>query len=108
MRMRMNKGLLTKTTFLTALALLGVMLLFSLPRLFSLDRYVTPDEPKWLMRSANFFKALSDNDLKFTYQHEHPGVTVTWAGMAGFMRRYPQYVDIRPGQIERAEKLFIF
>lgn len=99
---------MTKSLFLTGLALLGVILGFLLTRLPELDRYVTPDEPEWLMRSANFFKALTDFDLKYTYQHEHPGVTVTWVGMAGFIRRYPQYVDVRPGQIERVEKLGIF
>lgn len=99
---------MTKSLFLTGLALLGIILALSLPRFPALDRYVTPDEPKWLMRSANLYKAVTDFDPKNTYQHEHPGVTVTWAGMAGFLRQYPQYVDIRPGQIERAEKLFIF
>ncbi len=99
---------MNKSHILTGLALLGVLLALSLPRLGELDRFVTPDEPKWLMRSANFYHALSDFDLKNTYQHEHPGVTVTWAGLGGFLRRYPQYVEIRPGQVERAEKLTNF
>jgi hypothetical protein len=99
---------MTKNTFYAGLAFFGVVVALLLPRLPALDRYVTPDEPKWMMRSANFYHALTNFDLKSTYQHEHPGVTVTWAGMAGFIRRYPQYVNTRTGQIERAEKLFIF
>lgn len=97
-----------KPIFYTSLALLGVLLALTLPRITALDRFVTPDEPKWLMRSANFYLALTTFDLKNTYQHEHPGVTVTWAGTAGFLRRFPLYVNIHPGQIERAEKLLIF
>ncbi len=93
---------------LKALLLAGMLLAFSLPRLVELDRYVTPDEPKWLMRSANFYMALSQRSYKDTYQHEQPGVTTTMAGMLGFLRRYPHYVDVRPGQIERPEKLVIF
>lgn len=85
-----------------------VLLAVALPRLLELDRYVTPDETKWLMRSGNFYMALAQDDLAATYQKEHPGVTITWAGMAGFLRRYPSYIAVRPGQIERAEKLFIF
>jgi hypothetical protein len=85
-----------------------VLAAICLPRLLELDRYVTPDEPKWLMRSANFYLALSQGSLRDTYQHEHPGVTTMWAGMLGFLRGYPNYIDIRPGQIEREEKLSIF
>lgn len=99
---------MNKSHILTGLALIGVLLALALPRLGELDRFVTPDEPKWLMRSANFYHALSDFDLKNTYQHEHPGVTITWAGMGGFLRRYPQYVEIRPGQVERTEKMTNF
>jgi hypothetical protein len=79
-----------------------------LPRLVALGRYVTPDEPLWLMRSANFYQALSELDLRNTYQAEHPGVPITWAGMAGFLRVYPHYIDARPGQIKSAEKLSTF
>jgi hypothetical protein len=97
-----------KFLLIDGLALLCVALAFLLPRLPALDRYVTPDEPKWMMRSANFYHALANFDLKRTFQHGHPGVTVTWMGLAAFMRRYPQYISTRTGQIERAEKLYIF
>jgi hypothetical protein len=97
-----------KPRALNGLALLAVILAFLIPRLPALDRYVTTDEPKWMMRSANVYHALSDFKLNYTYQHEHPGVTVTWAGAAAFLRRYPQYSSTRTGQIERAEKLRIF
>jgi hypothetical protein len=92
----------------TVLLFAALAMAIFIPRLPELDRYVTPDEPKWLMRSGNFYMALSQGSLKDTYQHEHPGVTITWAGMLSFLRNYPSYVEIRPGQIERPEKLFIF
>lgn len=97
-----------KTLALNGLALLAFLAAFFVPRLAALDRYITPDEPKWMMRSANFYHALSDLDPIHTYQHGHPGVTVTWAGLVAFLRRYPQYAQTRTGQIERDEKLFIF
>ena len=93
---------------LQILLLVIVLLAVALPRLLELDRYVTPDETKWLMRSGNFYMALAQDDLAATFQKEHPGVTITWAGLAGFLRRYPSYIAVRPGQIERAEKLLIF
>ena len=71
----------------------GVVIAFlMIPRTLRLDSGVTVDEPLWLMRSANFYQALSVRDFKNTYQKEHPGVLVTWAGTAGFLRQYPDIV----------------
>jgi hypothetical protein len=79
-----------------------------LPRGLALDRFATVDEPKWLMRSANFYHAFSQGQWRFTFQREHPGVTVTWAGAAGFFWKFRNYVDVRPGQIERPGRLHLF
>ena len=90
--------------WLKILTLLVVLVAMGLPRATALDRFVTPDEPKWLMRSANFFLSLAQKDFAHTYQKEHPGVTVMWAGAAGFLYRYPQYVTQGPGQQERPQQ----
>jgi hypothetical protein len=70
-----------------------------LPRAFYLDAFVTPDEPKWLSRSANFYYAMSDGDLTGTFQREHPGVTITWLGMFAFQQRLPDYPRLAPGHM---------
>ena len=62
-----------------SLLLLGLFLLAWIPRTAALDAYVSPDERKWLARSANFTYALSQADYARTFQREHPGVTVMWA-----------------------------
>ncbi len=67
------------------------------PRLTQLNHFVNSDERKWLARSANFYLALTQHDWVNTYQKEHPGVTVTWAGAAGFLWRYPAYAQATPG-----------
>ncbi|MCX6047470.1 MAG: glycosyltransferase family 39 protein, partial [Chloroflexi bacterium] len=67
------------------------------PRLTQLNHFVNSDERKWLARSANFYLALTQHDWVNTYQKEHPGVTVTWAGAAGFLWRYPAYASETPG-----------
>ncbi len=84
---------------LVALVLLTVVFLY--PRLSSLDRLVTPDEPIWLARSANFYEALSSGDLSSTYQFAHPGVTVMWLGAAGFWWKANDYADRVDGQISQ-------
>lgn len=77
-----------------------VILTIWLPRALSLDRFVVSDEPLWLYRSANFYFALTHHDLASTYQKEHPGVTIMWAGTAGFLARYPGYRGTGLGQVE--------
>src|SRR3972149_248484 len=71
------------------LALALVVVATWLPRGLALDRFVTTDEVLWLTRSGNFYYALTQRDYKNTYQREHPGVTVMWAGMLGFLRAIP-------------------
>jgi hypothetical protein len=88
----MGKGIQT-------IALLLLTLALALPRLTALDRYVTVDEPLWLDRSANFYQALWNQDWKNTYLVGHPGVTITWAGMAGFLWEFPGYVKLAGKQI---------
>ena len=43
-----------------------------------LDALVTPDEPLWVTRYANFFEAISSGNFEDTYQAAHPGVTTMW------------------------------
>lgn len=90
-----------RKSHISSLIFIAVVLTLWLPRSLALDRFVTPDEPKWLMRSANFFLALAQGDFASTFQKEHPGVTVMWAGAAGFLLKYPAYVTLGPGQQER-------
>jgi 4-amino-4-deoxy-L-arabinose transferase-like glycosyltransferase len=83
-------------------ALLLLILALALPRLTTLNNDVTIDEPLWLMRSANFYQALWNKDWKNTYQAEHPGVTITWAGTAGFLFKFPGYVKLVDEQFKKA------
>ena len=69
-----------------------------LPRMSGLDQLVTVDEPKWLTRSANFYQAIANGHADDTYQSEHPGVTIMWAGTLGFLTRFPAYAAETPGQ----------
>ncbi|MEZ4860573.1 MAG: glycosyltransferase family 39 protein [Caldilineaceae bacterium] len=81
----------------TALLLLALFFAGWLPRVVALDRFVTIDERKWLARAANFDYALVHSDWANTFQREHPGVTVMWAGMAGLRQLFPDYAQVAPG-----------
>lgn len=80
------------------LALLFVA--FWVPRVTVLDQFMTVDEHKWAIRSANFYVALSERNFVRTYQREHPGVTAMWAGSGGLLWRFPDYLDTGVEQID--------
>jgi hypothetical protein len=81
----------------TALILLALFVAAWAPRIWQLNAFVTPDERKWLARSANFYQAVAEGDAAATFQREHPGVTVMWAGTLGLLQRYPTYPTETPG-----------
>ena len=101
----MKKVFITHPSLLKALPLIIVLLALWLPRGLALDRFVTVDEPRWLMRSANFYRALYLGNFKDTFQKEHPGVTITWAGTAGFLWRFPGYARVAEKQLKNTYKL---
>ena len=76
-----------------------------IPRVVALDAFVTVDERKWLARSANFLYALAHGDLVNTFQREHPGVTVMWAGTLGFLQKFPDYAQQAPGYFTWNEQM---
>ncbi len=86
-----------KPRYREAAWLLFLFLLAWAPRALALDAYVSPDERKWLARAANFAYALSHGDFAQTFQREHPGVTVMWAGTLGLLSEYPAYPQEAPG-----------
>lgn len=81
------------------LVALLILVVWSLSvRLPALDRFVTADEHAWLARAGNFYYALAHGDWAGTFQRHHPGVTVTWAGLLGYLFTYPSYAADAPGQ----------
>ncbi len=87
----------------TPLVVLLLFLAVWVPRVPALAALVTTDEPLWLLRSANFYQAISHGDFIYTFQREHPGVTVTWAGTLGFLQLLPGYAQQAPGQLAKEQ-----
>ncbi len=87
------------------LAVLFILAAAWIPRGLALDHFVSTDEPLRATRAANFYTALRRGDLAATYQSEHPGVTVLWAGALGLAWRFPGFdqfaeENIGPGRYE--------
>jgi len=84
---------------LLEIAVIFVLILaIGVPRLLGLNRFVTTDERLWLERSGRFYYALAHHDFAGTFQKSHPGVTVMWAGLTGYLAAYPQYYESYEGQ----------
>ena len=83
------------------LGLAVVLIAVWVPRGTDLNRVVTPDEPLWLARSANFYRAVSHGDWADTYQYVHPGVVTMWLGAAGYLKADHSYADDVPGPIDQ-------
>ena len=66
-----------------AVACLLIFLVALLPRILSLNAFITWDEPKWTNRSLRFLSALQKGKWKKTFRVGHPGVTTMWLGAAG-------------------------
>ena len=88
------------------IAFVLIVIALAVPRGLALDRFATPDEPLWLMRSANFLEALVQGNFADTYQKVHPGVTTMWAGALGYLLKFPAYVKYGPGQLTKPNHLY--
>lgn len=82
----------SRVAWRTVIAALVIALAVWLPRAFQLDHFVTIDESKWLVRSANYYQALRYGNLVDAFQHGHPGVMIMYAGLAGYLWQFPDYV----------------
>ncbi|MFM7174159.1 MAG: glycosyltransferase family 39 protein [Caldilinea sp.] len=95
----MNRHILNRVG---AAAVLFCLLL--LPRLPGLTLAVSPDEPKWLARSANFYYALAHHDWPSTFQIAHPGVSVMYVGMTSFLALFPKLATQAPAPFDWESK----
>lgn len=68
---------------LNIVIVLALFALALLPRVLTLDAFVTWDEPTWVFRSARFLEALRQARWADTAQAGHPGVITMWAGALG-------------------------
>lgn len=69
---------------------------------------INVDQKRWLLRSDNFFSAISKGDFSGTYQQYHPGVTVMYLIGAGKLTYELITHDYRPARAITFEKFYLF
>src|SRR5512143_4036598 len=72
-----------------------------------IDKFITYDEPWWIISGANYYYALTHGDFANTIYDYHPAVTTTWMVTAGMLSYFPEYrgfgqgyFDVRKPQFE--------
>ncbi len=79
---------MSRTLRYSPLLALVIAALVTLPHLLTLGRFITSDEPLWIVRSTAFLQGLLTGDLRATLQTGHPGVTTMWTGSLGLILDY--------------------
>lgn len=75
------------------LLVMFLTMIFIAIRLPSLGQYVTADEPTYFRDSAAFLYATTHGEFGKTYRIVHPGVTTMWMGAAGYILKFPEFID---------------
>jgi hypothetical protein len=70
------------------------------------DRVVNVDEPRWVIRGANFYYALANREFENTYYEYHPGVTNMWIVATAMNFYFPEYRGLGQGYFDPLKPKF--
>ncbi len=77
---------------LASLPYILLLLLLIIPSwVIQIDRVINVDEPRWVIRGANYYYALTHKDFENTLYEYHPGVTNMWIVATAMHFYFPQY-----------------
>jgi hypothetical protein len=77
-----------------------------IPRLVSLNSFVTVDEPFWLSVGANYYYAIGQRELENTVYEYHPAVTTMSLVTAAFLVDFPDYRGLGQGYFDVDKEKF--
>jgi hypothetical protein len=79
--------------------ILLLVIVLLVPRLISLDKFVTVDEPSWMGYGANTYYAVGQRDISAMVTKYTPGVTTIWFGAASVHLLFPEYRGFGQGYL---------
>lgn len=84
-----------------------LFLVFALPSwLIQNDRVINVDEPRWIVRGANFYYAVTHGEFEKTIFEYHPGVTNMWIVGTAMHIYFPEYRGIGQGYFDPLKTKF--
>ena len=70
------------------------------------DRVIDVDEPRWIIRGANFYYAVTHGEFENTIFEYHPGVTNMWIVSAAMQFYFPEYRGFGQGYFDALKMKF--
>ena len=70
------------------------------------DRVINVDEPRWIIRGANFYYAVTHGEFEKTIFEYHPGVTNMWIVGAAMHIYFPEYRGFGQGYFDPLKMKF--
>lgn len=70
------------------------------------DRVINVDEPRWIIRGANFYYAVTHGEFEKTIFEYHPGVTNMWIVGAAMHIYFPEYRGLGQGYFDPLKQKF--
>ena len=72
----------------------------------NIARVVNVDEPRWVIRGANYYYALTHGDFENTLYEYHPGVTNMWIVATATHFYFPEYRGMGQGYFDPLKQKF--
>lgn len=72
----------------------------------NIARVVNVDEPRWVIRGANYYYALTHGDFENTLYEYHPGVTNMWIVATALHFYFPEYRGMGQGYFDPLKPKF--
>ncbi|MEK6751834.1 MAG: glycosyltransferase family 39 protein [Chloroflexota bacterium] len=72
----------------------------------NIARVVNVDEPRWVIRGANYYYALTHGDFENTLYEYHPGVTNMWIVATAMHFYFPEYRGMGQGYFDPLKPKF--
>ena len=96
-----------KNKSIQILGLALLLLVVILPSwLIENDRVINVDEPRWIIRGANFYYAVTHGEFEKTIFEYHPGVTNMWIVGAAMHIYFPEYRGFGQGYFDPLKQKF--
>jgi dolichyl-phosphate-mannose--protein O-mannosyl transferase len=74
--------------------------------IINIDRVINVDEPRWVIRGANYYYALAHRDFANTLYEYHPGVTNMWIVATALYFYFPEYRALGQGYFDPLKPKF--
>jgi hypothetical protein len=100
------KNIMSQTN-LGRLRYIILLLVLTIPSwIINIDRVINVDEPRWVIRGANYYYALAHLDFANTLYEYHPGVTNMWIVATAMYFYFPEYRAMGQGYFDPLKPKF--